>query len=574
MARKKFYNNDETIILAEKKNIWNTALYIRLSRMDGDNLESDSVTNQRKLLNDYIDEHDEFVGVEEFIDDDWTGTNFNRPGFQRMMDEIENGKINCVIVKDLSRFGRNYIEAGKYLEHILPSYNCRIVSVIDELDSFKDTDAALGLMVRIKNLIHDQNSQDISKKVRETKNMLRKEGKYISQPPFGYKRDPNDRYKLVVDEEAANIVRKIFSMYLDDIGMIRISQKLNELGIMTRTDYRKTGTIYKSDDTVITSKGWRPNSIRHILGNKAYTGAVCQRCRTTRNYKDRKTIYLDEKDHIIVYDMHEPVISKDQFYRVQEILNKRCTKTSRHSEELYLFSGMLRCDGCQSSMIRNPKFHKNKWYVYYKCRGYNQQGTSVCNHSHSITEEQLSAAVRYSLNLQIQTLVDMKRVIEAINQNRSVQKLSVDFSRLINEKAAKKEKLKTMKLASYMDWKSGSISKDEYTYIRDKFDVMIEKLNKEILALENEKKDEEDIRNNSFGWLDNLIENGYLKNLTREITAEFIDCIYVSRDKKIRIVFKHQNEFDRLSDYIHRHAGTCYDVEEGGMHNVSDGAAG
>ena len=573
MARKKFYNN-ETTIQTEKKNIWNTALYIRLSRMDGDNLESDSVTNQRKLLNDYIDEHDEFVGVEEFIDDDWTGTNFNRPGFQRMMDEIENGKINCVIVKDLSRFGRNYIEAGKYLEHILPSYNCRIVSVIDELDSFKDTDAALGLMVRIKNLIHDQNSQDISKKVRETKNMLRKEGKYISQPPFGYKRDPDDRYKLVVDEEAANIVRKIFSMYLEGIGMIRISQKLNELGIMTRVDYRKTGSIYKSDDMVITSKGWRPNSIRHILGNKAYIGAVCQRCRTTRNYKDRKTIYLDEKDHIIVYDMHEPVISKDQFDRVQEILNKRCTKTSRNNEELYLFSGMLRCDGCQSSMIRNPKFHKNKWYVYYKCRAYNQQGTSVCNHSHSITEEQLSTAVRYSLNLQIQTLVDMKRVIEAINQNRSVKKLSVDFSRLINEKATKKENLKTMKLASYMDWKSGSISKDEYTYMRDKFDVMIEKLNKEILALENEKKDEEDIRNNSFGWLDNLIENGYLKNLTREITAEYIDCINVSRDKKIRIVFKHQNEFDRLSDYIQRYAGTCYAGKEGGMHNVSDGSAG
>jgi hypothetical protein len=301
---------------------------------------------------------------------------------------------------------------------------------------------------------------------------------------------------------------------------------------------------------------------------------VCQRCRTTRNYKDRKTIYLDEKDHIIVYDMHEPVISKEQFGRVQEILNKRCTKTSRHSEELYLFSGMLRCDGCQSSMIRNPRFYKNKWYVYYKCRGYNQQGTSVCSHSHSITEEQLSAAVRYSLNLQIQTLVDMKRVIEAINQNRSVKKLSVDFSRLINEKATKKEKLKTMKLASYMDWKSGSIAKDEYTFMRDKFDVMIEKLNKEILALENEKKDEEDIRNNSFGWLDNLIENGYLKNLTREITAEFIDCIYVSRDKKIRIVFKHQNEFDRLSDYIQRHAETGCTGKEGGMHNVSDGAAG
>jgi len=277
MARKKFYINEETKQQAGKKNEWHVAKYIRLSRMDGDNLESDSVVNQRKLLNDFIDEQDDFIAMEEFIDEDWTGTNFERPGFQRMLREIETGNINCVIVKDLSRFGRNYIEAGKYLEHTFPAHNCRVISVIDELDSFKDTDAALGLMVRIKNLIHDHNSQDISKKVRETKNMLRSEGKYISQAPFGYKKDPNDRYKLVIDEEAAPIVQKIFSMYLEGMGTVRIAQRLNELGIMTRADYIKTGSIYKSDNVASNRKGWRPNGIRKMLSNKAYIGAVSQR---------------------------------------------------------------------------------------------------------------------------------------------------------------------------------------------------------------------------------------------------------------------------------------------------------
>ena len=570
MARKKFYTNEETNLQAEKKKVWNVAKYIRLSRMDGDNLESDSVGNQRKLLNDYIDEQDEFIGIEEFIDDDWTGTNFERPGFQRMMSQIENGDINCVIVKDLSRFGRNYIEAGRYLEHTLPSYNCRIISVIDELDSFKDTDAALGLMVRIKNLIHDHNSQDISKKVRETKNMLRKEGKYISPAPFGYKKDPNDRYKLIVDEEAAVVVLKIFNMYLEGMGTIRISQRLNELGIMTRADYMKTGSIYKNDNVVSNSNGWRPNGIRNMLSNKAYIGAVAQHRRTTRNYKDRKAIYLDEKDHIIVYDMHKPIISKEQFDKVQEILKSRCTKTSPKSKELYLFSGMLRCAGCKSSMIRNPKFHKNKWYVYYKCRGYNQRGTKVCNHSHSISEDKLAAAVRYALNMQIQTLVDMKSVIQAINQNKSIQRKSIDYAKLIDEKTAKKEKIKTMKLSSYMDWKSGTVSKDEYTFMRNKFDSMVEKLNNEISALESEKLAEEDIRNNQYGWLDSMISNGYLKTLTREITTEFIDCIYVGKDKKIQIVFKHKNEFLQLTDYISKYAATCY-AENGGAKRVSDG---
>jgi hypothetical protein len=347
------------------------------------------------------------------------------------------------------------------------------------------------------------------------------------------------------------------------MGTIRISQRLNELGIMTRDDYIKTGSIYKSGNIVPSTKGWRPNGIRNMLSNKAYIGAVCQRRRTTKNYKDRKAIYLDEKDHITVYDMHEPIISKEQFEEVQAILRQRCTKTSRHRKQLYLFSGMLRCAGCKSSMIRNQKFHKNKLYVYYKCRGYNQRGDKACNHSHSITEEKLTTAVRYALNLQIQTLVDMKRVLQAINQSKTIQCLSVDYSRLINEKTSKKDKLKTMKLSSYMDWKSSAISKDEYMFMRDKFDAMIEKLNGEILSLSNEKQLEEDIRNNHYGWLESMISNGYLKTLTREITTEFIDCIYVGKDKQIEIVFKHKNEFQRLSDYIEKHAGLCYG-EKGG----------
>ena len=572
MARKKFYINEETKQQAGKKKEWHVAKYIRLSRMDGDNLESDSVVNQRKLLNDFIDEQDDFIAMEEFIDEDWTGTNFERPAFQGMLHEIETGNINCVIVKDLSRFGRNYIEAGKYLEHTFPAHNCRVISVIDELDSFKDTDAALGLMVRIKNLIHDHNSQDISKKVRETKNMLRSEGKYISQAPFGYKKDPNDRYKLIIDEEAAPIVQKIFSMYLEGMGTIRISQRLNELGIMTRADYIKTGSIYKSNNVASNNKGWRPNGIRKMLSNKAYIGAVSQRRVTTRNYKDRKAIYLDEKDHITVYDMHEPIISKKQYEKVQDILKRRCTKTSRNSNALYLFSGMLRCAGCNSAMLRNPRHHKNKLYVYYKCRGYNQRGAKTCDHSHSISEEKLVMAVRYALNLQIQTLVDIKRVIHEINHNKMAQSTSIDYAKLLKEKTAKKDKLKTMKLSGYMDWKSGSVSKDEYTFMRDKLDGMIEKLNKEISALENEKQAEEDICNNQFGWLESMIHNGYLEKLTREITTEFIDCIYVGKDKKIQIVFKHANEFQRLTEYIDKYADP-HCCEKGGMLNVSYGTA-
>lgn len=560
MARNKFYDVEKDN--QRKKNVWNVALYIRLSREDGDKAESDSVTNQKKLLNSFIEENEELVSASFFIDDDETGTNFNRPAFQRMLKAIECGKVNCVIVKDLSRFGRDYIGAGNFLEHVFPKYNCRFISIIDSLDSFTNADEINGLMVRIKSLIHDQNSQDISKKVRATKNMQREEGKYISpQAPFGYKKNPADRYKLIIDEEAAPIVENIFNWYLEGLGMIRIAQRLNGLGIMTRSEYRKTGSIYTSKNIVSNSKGWQPNAIRSMLANKAYIGAVDQRRVTTRNYKDRKRIILDDEDHFIVYDMHEPIICKSKFDEVQSILNSRCIKTANDNDKVYLFSGLLRCEDCNSSLIRNSTYQKGKLYVYYRCRAYNQRGTSVCTNSHCIKEENIYSVVLVTLNMQIQSLVNIKNVLEQINKNKKLIRLSMDYDRLIAEKKDEVEKLQVLKLNSYSDWKADEISKDDYIFMRDSFDIKIQKLNDEIESLTNEKQTEEDIRNNEFHWLENIIEHGFLKELSREITTSLIDNIYVSRDLNVRIVFKYQDEFNRLVGYIEKYADVEY-IEE------------
>lgn len=567
MARKKFY------IATQEENIkpvfkgWNVAKYIRLSRFDNDDVESYSVTNQRKLINSYIEEHEEFISSEEFIDDDWTGTNFNRPGFQRMMKEIEQGNINCIVLKDLSRFGRNYIEAGKLLEETLPAFGCRVISIIDDVDSFKDAEAAMSLMVRIKNLIHDHNSMETSKKVRDSKDVLRREGKNLCQPPFGYKKDPSDKYKLIVDKEPAAIVKMIFDMYLEGMGVIRIAQKLNDLGIVTRKDYLKTGTIYKNSSFEYSKGGWRPNAVRAMLCNKTYMGALDQRRRTTKNYKDRRDIYLEEKDHIIVYDTHEPIIQKEIFARVQEQINERCTGTSMYKSKLYLFSGMLRCADCGSSMIRNRTFMKGKWYVYYKCRAYNQRGTKACSRSHSIPDDVLTDIVRQTINAHLQTLVDVKHAMDIINQSKNVKQLSFDYDRLIKDKQRQKEELKTMKTNAHMRYfglVSGNessdfvMSKTDLVAMINSMDERIEDLNNQIVAIEVEKKAEEDIRSKEITWLDKFLEYGYLKELTREITTELIHYIYVSADKKVRIEFKYQDEYERLMKYIEKYAPNLY----------------
>ncbi len=552
MARKKFYNNQEAKT-DDNKNNWKIAKYIRLSRYDGDNLESYSVSNQRKLLDDYIEDNEEFTLSFEFIDDDYTGTNFERPGFQRMMKEIELGNINCIIVKDLSRFARNYIEAGRFLEEVLPSYNCRVISIIDGVDSFKNPDAATGIMVRFKNLMHDQTSQDTSRKVRETKDMLRRNGKNISPPPFGYIRDPEDKYKMKVDNEAAEIVRMIFDMYLSGIGFVRIAQKLNSLGILTKSEYKRTGSLYSSDDTY-QSKGWRANEVRKIIVNKTYMGSLDQKRTTTRNYKDRKVIYLDESEHIIVHNTHEPIIDKKTFEKVQDILGSKCVKTSRYEEKLYPLSGMLKCAECGSPMHRSPKRAKNKTYVYYKCKGYLQKGTAICSYNHSIKEEVLFNTVMYSINMHIKSLIDINNAIRKINESKAKIKPSIDFSKLIKSKQAEIEKKKRCKRDSYYDWKNGDISKELFKDLNNGYDSDIERLNSEILSIEEEMSSELDIRNNNIKWLEDIIRNGYIDKLTRQITAVLIDYIIVDNSNKIKIIFNYKNEYQKLIDYMKKHS--------------------
>ncbi len=566
MGRKRFYTLPEEEKTKEFEG-WKAAKYIRLSRFDNDNVESYSVANQRKLINSYIEENDDIILSEEFIDDDWTGTNFNRPGFQRMMDEIKKGSINCIILKDLSRFGRNYIEAGKLLEETLPAYGCRVISIIDDVDSFKDTEAAMSIMVRIKNLIHDHNSMETSKKVRESKDILRREGKNISPPPFGYIRDPQDKYKLIIDEDPAEVIRMIFNFYIKGMGIIRISQKLNELGIVTRRDYSKTGSVYKADNFEYSKNGWRPNAVRSILSNKTYMGAMDQKRWTTRNYKDKRRIDLEDKDHIIVYDTHEPIIQKDVFDRVQEQLTERCTGTSKYKEKLYLFSGMLRCADCGSSMIRNSTYIKGKHYVYYKCRAYNQRGKNVCQRSHSIPEDVLINIVKNTVNTHIQTLVDIKRAISVISQSKCINKVNFDFKKLIKEKERQKEELKTLKTNAHMRYLGQTVSdkeagivmnKEDLTAMIKSLDERIKAVDNQIAALKTEKKNEEDIRNNEITWLDKILKHGYLKKLNRELTTELIDYIYIGTDKSVRIEFKYQDEYERLAEYINKYVQDTY----------------
>ena len=258
--------------------IWSAAVYIRLSQEDSDNgaekQESNSVTSQKTIVNEFVDAHEDLLVYDTYIDDGFTGTDFNRPSFQRLLEDMRNGNINCVIVKDLSRLGRNYIEVGNYIEQVFPLFNIRFIAINDGVDSFQNPSSTNTILVPFKNLINDEYARDTSIKIRTSLNGKKKKGEFIGAfPAYGYIKDKKDKHKLVVDEAAAEVVKNIFDWHVNQgLGKIAICHKLNELGILNPTGHKKLELEqnYQNFAAQNNTYTWTPSTIRNILKNEVY----------------------------------------------------------------------------------------------------------------------------------------------------------------------------------------------------------------------------------------------------------------------------------------------------------------
>ena len=524
---------------------WNIACYVRLSREDGDLIESDSVTNQRKLLANYVEQHFELDEYKFYVDENVTGTKFDRKQFNKLLNDIKKKEINCIIVKDLSRFGRNYIDAGMFLEDFFPRHNVRFISILDGLDTYSDTDDTTSLMVRIKNLMHDNNSREISKKVRASHTLMRKQGKHIARTIYGYKKNPEDKYSLIVDRQVAHVVQWIFNWYANGMGMIRIAQKLNSMGIACCSEYRDSGNLRSSDD----SKAWNPSTIIKMLRNHTYIGSVHQGMTTTRNYKDRKTINLDVNDHIIIENMHDAIIEKQLFNHVQYLLKSDLkTRTPKHRNKVYLFSGYLRCKECGNSMLRCPSRKNGKEYVYYRCRLYKLN--KKCNHSSSIKHEQVFRDaskhvmdhIRYCVNLRLQ-----------LNEVHKYIRKSASLSRLENKIKKAQAAIafqKNLKCYAYEDWKMDNISKDDFLTLKSEIDRRIQSKADDIERSNHEVAYYASFNNNKIDWLDNIVQYKDALKLNRKIVTALIHKIFIDQDQLITVVFNNSEEIERLKEYI------------------------
>ena len=536
---------------------WKAAEYLRISREDGDKEESDSIGSQKDITHEYVEQNDDIVFIDEYVDDGWTGTNFTRPDFERMMADIKCGAVNCIIVKDLSRLGRNYILVGQYLEMIFPLLNIRFISVVDHIDSVKDPASINNALVSFKNVMNDEYCRDISNKVRASLDRKRGKGEFIgSFASYGYFKDPEDHHRLVIDPIAAEVVRNIYQWFMGGISIIGIAKKLNQLGVPNPTMYKKQlGFNYRHPTGELCDGLWPDSSVKRILKNRIYTGDMVQSKTKIKSYKVQVCTNVPEEKWIVVPDTHEAIISRDQFETVQQLL-RRDTRTAPGVTHVSIFGGYIRCADCQRAMGKKTTSQPYKKYYYYVCQTFRKGDQAACT-KHTIREEKLYQAVLTTIQAQIQLAVSMDDVLQELKKKDIKARKSSRLDSMLEMKKQEHAKISQFKIDLYPDWKSGIISKSEYLSLKEKFDKQLEQIERAIANIKEEIKQYKETTSVENQFIKHFLKYRNITELSREVIVELIEMIYVHEGGTITIDFKYQDEYQRLLDLMEEHAASA-----------------
>lgn len=540
-----------------EKDVSRAAIYLRISRDDEDKSESDSIQNQRDLLTAFIDSHDDLELADEFADDGYTGTNFERPGFQRMMDLAQDNTIDCIIVKDFSRLGRNYIETGRYIERIFPMMGIRFISVNDNYDSVKEFSDADQIIVPFKNLINDAYCRDISMKVRSQLDTKRKNGKFIgSFATYGYMKDPEDKHHLVIDDQAAEVVRQIFDLALEGYSPYHIADRLNEMGVLTPFQYKRSKGMncscgyWKGSDS-----GWQPTSIYRILSNEMYLGKMVQGKQRKINYKIKKFQAVDKKDWIIVPNMHEPIITQEVFDRVQR-LSDMDTRTSPHKDSVGLFAGIIKCGDCGQNMVIRKVKKGSRTYTYYYCS--TNKANEGCS-SHLINASKIERVVLEEVQHHMDLLLDAESLAATMDrtllEEHRMKVLSDQIKALDNDL----ERYQELKNRLHEDLGFGMIDADEYEELKERY---VMKIGSITLAKQKALEKRACVISESAlpsDWMDEVRKYGHITKLSRKMVNMLIDEIKVYDKNRIEITFHYGDVLQCITELSRKQAESVMD---------------
>lgn len=456
-----------------------------------------------------------------------------------MIADIEAGNVNCVIVKDLSRFGRDYIDTGKYLERYFPDNEVRFISITDHIDSMKQV---YDMLLPIKNIFNEQYARDISKKVHASMKTKQRAGEFIGAfASYGYKKSPADKNKLVIDEYAAEVVRKIFKRYIEGYGKIRIASMLNEEGIVCPSEYKKiNGDNYRNSNRLESTSYWTYSTINRILQNEMYIGNMVQNKKSQKMRGKPKA--QDREDWIVVKGTHEAIIDDETWSKVQD-LRKRRTRSLDLNSNISIFAGFLKCGDCGRSFVKKIRTpgHGARITNYY-CGTYVRSGRQYCT-PHPIPHLVLEKIILDDLKVITQSIDNMCEVIEQ-NQEAAVTVKRVNDT----EKShlnVELEKVRKLKKAVYEDYRSELISKDEFVAYRQDY-LKKEKLLEKQMESINKRQNEATLDIFEISWIKRLLELRAIEKLDRDIVVEMIHEIKVYENHKIKITYNFSSELEAL----------------------------
>ncbi len=551
--------------------IYHAAIYVRLSKEDGDvasaaKAESNSISNQKNLIKDFLKGKDDIIVVSERVDDGYSGSNFERPGFQMMMEDIKRGIVDCVIVKDLSRFGREYIDSGKYIERLFPALGVRFIAVNDHIDS-KEESGRDDIVVPFKNLMNDAYCRDISIKIRSHLEVKRKNGEYIGAfTPYGYKKDENDRNRLVPDLYAAGVVKDIFRMKLHGMNQAAIAERLNRQGVLSPMEYKHSLGIRIQDNFKTHGQAeWSSMSVRRILENEVYVGTLIQGRHSTPNHKIKKIVDKPKEEWIRIEGSHEPVISKREFDIVQRLLGMD-TRTSPNEDEVYALSGLAVCADCGALMIKRNVPAGGKVYSYYICS--KNAATKECG-THRIPKEKLENLVFEVLQTHIANVLDTGRILEYIN---TVPFQELEIKELERQKEVKEqeiERCRELRDMLYEDLKDGIVSKEDYAELYEGYNNRRKKAEEAVCKLSHEIRNVLEAKTDKYEWLRYFKEYQNISGLNRMAAVELIDRVRVFDKNHVEIDFNFQDCFQSALRQI-QSAGCIVCTEENGRVNIQE----
>jgi hypothetical protein len=517
--------------------LWNVAVYIRLSREDG-NEESESVVNQKKILTEFLEKsfEGEFVIVDFYVDDGLSGTDDARKDFMRMISDIEGGKVNCVVCKTLSRAFRNYSDQGYYLEYYFTQKNVRFLSTGDpKIDTYTNPEAITGLEIPITGLMNDRYAAKTSNDIRRTFDYKRRKGEFIGAfAPYGYMKDPRDKNRLLLDEEAVPVKRDILHWFVHDgMSLAGIAKRLNELGVPNPTAYKRAkGFAYRNPNMELCDGMWVSSSIRRILTDKMNLGHMVQGKQRVVSYKVHDRIATSEEEWFIKENTHEATYTQEEYDTVQRLL-RRDTRTPEGGRKVYVFAGYIRCADCKKALAR--KSSKN--IAYYACRTYMEKSKQRCT-KHSIREDVLTAAVLTAIQRQIALLDGLADVIEQATLSERVGAGSERIEKMLLEKRRERDRVRALTDGLYEDWKAGDLNRDDYRHMKARYDEQARQVAVAIENLENELRQCEKGIGSETSVLALFLKHKNIQRLDRALLVELVDTICVHENKGVTVEFR------------------------------------